>query len=73
MKNAPILPGYRFALRAALIGAGYKTIKQAAEAMGYTTPTLGHIITGWRYPSPALQSAICRLLGINFEELGKLI
>ena len=73
VKNNNKMPEYRFALKAQLAMAGYKTISEFADQAGVTPSRISRIVTGYEFPSMALQNRIARALGINTNELNRLL
>ena len=71
--NGPFRPKYRYELKAELVRRGFKSNREAAEAMGYSVATVGSLVNGWRMPSPDVQGRLCKLLGCGFMELKELI
>jgi len=72
MKNA-LKPKFRYSLKAEIIGAGYKTLTDFANAINADLPRLSRIVTGWEIPGPGLQQKIAKSLGISLKELKGLL
>ena len=66
-------PKFRFKLKSRIIGAGYKHMKEFADAMSIGLPKLSRIICGWELPSTTIQKKMAQFLGISIKDLKKLL
>ena len=73
VENNNVIPEYRFALKAQLAMAGYKTISEFAHRAGVTPSRISRIVTGYEFPSVGLQNRIARVLGIDIKQLSRLL
>jgi len=66
-------PKFKFKLRGAFMGAGFKSVDEIAEATGFKANTLHTVFNGWRHPGPEVQAALARTLGISLRELQEML
>jgi len=66
-------PEFKFRLRGAFITSGYKSVKDIAQATGYTETAIHSVMSGWRHPGPELQAAMAKILGVSLRELRELL
>jgi len=73
MAEEIIKPRYRYELRARISSAGYRSIKDFAEAIGLGQSALSQIVTGYVLPGKKGQKCISKGLAITFAELRDLL
>lgn len=56
-----------------MMRTGLKSNREIGEAIGYKGPVMWQIFSGEKFPSPTIQIALCKLLGISLGELKKLL
>lgn len=66
-------PKFRYAFKAKVIGAGYKTMGEFSEALGVKLSRISTIVQGWKIPGPSLQRKLAQKLGISLRELKELL
>jgi len=72
-KNIEIVtPQVRFGLKAAIVGAGYR-YNEFARRLKTHPSRLSRIMSGAEFPSPTMQRAISRELGLTLRELRSLL
>jgi transcriptional regulator with XRE-family HTH domain len=68
-----LMPEFRFALKAQVAMAGYKSISELARQVGVTPSRISRMVTGYEFPSVDLQNGIARALGVDVRQLGRLL
>jgi len=69
----PTKPKFRYNLKAAIIGAGYKNLTDFSTSIEIDLARVSRIICGWEYPSVAFQKKTAKALGITLKELQALV
>jgi len=69
----PIAPQVRFAIKAEIQRAGFKTYAALAERIGINPTTLSKILNGHEFPGPSVQKRLARELGLTLRELRNLL
>lgn len=72
-RTKTISPEFRFALKARIIEAGYRTLTDFSREAGVDLARISKIISGWELPGPKLQRSIAKHLGITITELNQLL
>jgi len=71
-KNS-VLGKYRYALKSAIHGAGFRTITEYSAYIGTDIAKISRIINGWEIPNPLTEKAMAVGLGITIKELRGLL
>ena len=71
--QTPAMPSQRFALRAAIIEAGFLRYNHFAKAIGINQAYVNRVLTGFMFPSGRVQRLMARELGLNLSELRRLL
>jgi hypothetical protein len=66
-------PSFRFALKAKIHGAGFRTISEFSNAIGFGAHRISRVVSGWELPSPAMQKAMADGLGLTIKQLKELL
>ncbi len=69
----PITPKFRYALKAEIIKAGYRTLTDFSTEIGVDLARISKIVSGWELPGPHLQRTMAECLGITLTELKELL
>ena len=73
-RDEPAKKPYRTKLKGfILMRTGLRTNAAIGEAIGYRGAVVWQILSGEKFPSPTIQRALCKLLGITMAELKKLL
>lgn len=62
-------PKYRYALRARIHQAGYRSLTEFSRELGVNVSRISRICSGWELPSRALSRKIAEELGMTMREL----
>lgn len=68
-----IRPKFRYALKASIIKAGYRTLTDFSNESGIDLPKISRICSGWEIPSLKIQKGMARTLGVTLSELGTIL
>ena len=69
----PAMPRQRFALRAAIIEAGFLRYNHFARVIGIDQGYLSRVLSGFIFPSGRAQRLIANRLGMTLHELRRLL
>ena len=72
-KDGTSRPLYRFAFRAEIHRAGFQTITEFCEKVPVDPSRVSRILQGWEMPSPKLQRAMAKTLGVTVREFSALL
>lgn len=73
MPESSLKPKYRFALRAKIHEAGYRTLTEFSQAVGTNLPLVSKICSGWELPSVPLSRKMAKKLGITLREFERIL
>ena len=68
-----INPNFRHDLKAEIIRAGYRTMKDFSRDSGINQATMSRYVSGWQTPGPKHQKILASTLGITIRELSLIL
>lgn len=67
------MPTYRYRLKGSIHAAGFRTIREFSEAVGFDEAQLSRVLNGWHLPSPVMQKKMAETLAVSLTELRGLL